>query len=138
MLKENKKKIIWSTLLMLVPMLLGLCLWSFLPEKIPTHWNFAGEIDGWSSKAFAVFGIGGILLACHLICVIAMAMDPKHKNIRGKALTFVYWLTPVLGLAISGGMYATALGVPVPMSTWIMAVAYMPPEIASPRTGVSQ
>ena len=54
MLKENKKKILWSTLLMLVPMVLGLCLWSFLPDKIPTHWNSAGEIDGWSSKAFAV------------------------------------------------------------------------------------
>ena len=122
MLKENKMKILWSTLLMLVPMALGLCLWSRLPDRVPSHWNLAGEVDGYSSKAFAVFGLNGILLACHLLCVIVTAMDPKRQNIRGKALTFVYWLVPVLGLALSGGVYANALGLPVAMTSWVMAV----------------
>ena len=25
------------------------------PEKVPTHWNYLGEVDGWSGKTFAAF-----------------------------------------------------------------------------------
>ncbi len=115
MLKQNKGKIIVTTLITLLPMLAGLCLWSFLPERVPTHWNFAGEIDGWSSKGFAVFGLPGIMLAAHLICVFATAADPKSKNVNGKMLTMVYWISPVVAIVVGGATYMAAFGLPFRM-----------------------
>ena len=62
MIKNNKGKLILTSVVILIPILIGLILWDKLPDKLPTHWNAAGEIDGWSSKAFAVFGLPAILL----------------------------------------------------------------------------
>ena len=34
-----------------------------LPDQVPTHWNAAGQVDGWGGKAFGAFGCpAGILL----------------------------------------------------------------------------
>lgn len=115
MLKQNRGKIIVTTLITLLPMVAGLCLWSFLPDRVPTHWNFAGEIDGWSSKAFAVFGLPGIIVVCHLLCVLGTAADPKHKNVSGKMLNLVYWITPVVSIVVGGATYMAAFGLPFRM-----------------------
>ena len=64
MIKENKKKMILTSCVILVPIIIGLILWNKLPDKIPTHWNAKGEADGWSSKAFAVFGFRFFCLLC--------------------------------------------------------------------------
>lgn len=120
MLKQNKKQIIASILVALMPMLAGLCLWQYLPEKMPTHWNSAGVVDGWSSKGFAVFGLTGIVLAAHIICILATAADPKHRNVSGKMLMLVYWICPVISLVSSSAVYAFALGAEIRMDIWPM------------------
>ena len=63
MIKRNKGTLILTSIITLLPILAGIILWNQLPEQIPTHWNAAGEIDGYSSKAFAVFVIPIIMLA---------------------------------------------------------------------------
>ena len=110
MIKENKNRLILTSVVMLIPMVIGLLLWNRLPEQIPSHWDINGNIDGWSSKAFAVFAIPALLLALHWICVIASSADPKHKNYHPKMLTLVLWICPVIGLVLSTLVYAAALG----------------------------
>lgn len=122
MLKKNKMQIIASSAVILLLMLAGLGLWGRLPEQVPTHWNMAGEVDGWSSRAFAVFGLPGILLAAHLVCVLATAMDPKGGNISGKILTLVYWICPVVLVVTMGAVYAAALGAELSVSVWVMVL----------------
>ncbi|MBQ4504805.1 MAG: DUF1648 domain-containing protein, partial [Firmicutes bacterium] len=56
-MKRNKGILIITTLITALPILVGLILWNQLPEQVATHFNFAGEADGWSSKAFAVIGL---------------------------------------------------------------------------------
>ena len=43
MLKKNKWGMILSSLVILLPIGVGLLLWEQLPEQLPFHWNFAGE-----------------------------------------------------------------------------------------------
>ena len=45
----EKKKFVYF-LLMFLPLIITLFMLPFLPEKIPAHYNFAGEIDRWGSK----------------------------------------------------------------------------------------
>ncbi len=110
MIKRNKGTLILTSIVMLIPMLIGLLLWNRLPEQIPSHWNINGEIDGWSSKAFAVFFFPSLLLAIHWICVFASCADPKSKNYHPKMIALVLWICPVLGLVLNSLIYAAALG----------------------------
>ena len=110
MIKENKRKLILTSVVILVPIIIGLILWNKLPDKIPTHWNAAGEVDGWSSKAFAVFGLPGFLFVVHWVCLLASSADPKKQNIEGKVLHIVFWVCPVISVLGAVLMYGTALG----------------------------
>ena len=110
MIKKNKKKLILTSIIILLPIVIGLILWNKLPDKIPTHWNAAGEVDGWSSKAFAVFGLPGFLLAVHWLCLLGTNADPKKQNINGKVWSIVFWVCPVISVLGAVLMYGTALG----------------------------
>ena len=110
MIKKNWKTLLITSLILLVPMLAGILLWNQLPAQIPSHWNAAGEIDRWSSKAFAVFCMPLILLAAQWLCVIGTGADPKKANHSGKILQLVLWIIPILSIVLHVLTYMAALG----------------------------
>ena len=110
MIKKNWKTLLITSVVILLPILAGLILWNQLPDQIPSHWDAAGEIDGWSSKPFAVFGMPLILLAFQWICVLGTAADPKKKNHPEKILHLVLWIIPVLSAVLHVITYCVALG----------------------------
>ena len=67
MLKKHLKNIILTSVIILLPLALGLVLWGRLPDTIATHFNAAGEPDGWSSKFFAVVVLPFMLLGVALM-----------------------------------------------------------------------
>ena len=115
MIKKNLKVLILTTFVMLLPILAGLILWNQLPEQMPTHWNASGEVDGWSGKAFAVFGLPLIMVAAQWLCMLGTAADPKRKNHSEKVLHLVLWIIPALSVVLHAVTYATALGYAVPI-----------------------
>jgi uncharacterized membrane protein len=115
MIKKNWKLLLITTLVMLLPIVAGLLLWNQLPDQIPTHWNAAGEIDGWSSKPFAVFGLPLLMLAIHWVCAIGTQADPKKDNHPTKVLHLVLWICPVLSVFLHAVTYCAALGKEVRM-----------------------
>ena len=110
MIKKNWKILLITSLLILLPMLAGVVLWDQLPEQIPTHWNASGEVDGWSNKIFAVFGLSGILLAVQWLCTLGTRADPKKANHSEKVVHLVFWIVPVISNLLYAVTYATALG----------------------------
>ncbi len=115
MIKKNLKTLLITSAIILLPVLAGVILWDQLPERIPTHWNAAGEVDGWSSKPFAVFGLSAILLAVQWLCTLATGTDPKKENHPEKVLQLVLWIIPVLSVLLHAVTYAVALGQEVRM-----------------------
>ena len=115
MIKKHLKTLIITSIVILLPMLVGVILWDKLPEQIPTHWNVDGEVDGWSSKAFAVFGLSGILLAAQWLCTLGTAADPKKDRHPDKILHLVLWIIPVLSVILHTATYAVAFGYGVRM-----------------------
>ena len=65
-LNDHKWKIITSSAVLLLPVLIGLLLWNQLPERMVTHWGLDGQPDGWSSRTFVVFGMPLLLLALQI------------------------------------------------------------------------
>lgn len=122
-IKKNKWKIIISSIVTLLPIVAGLILWDRLPDMVPSHWGPTGEVDGYSSKAFFVFGLPLIMVGMNLICTVATGLDPKHKNNDGKPLILVYGIIPALTILLSVVTYFSALGLPLPVVNLIVAAA---------------
>lgn len=110
MIRNNKLTLAFSSAVILLPAVVGIILWNKLPDTIVIHWNAAGNSDGFSSKAFAVFGLPLIMLALHWLCVFLTEKDPKNKNQSPKMQKLVLLICPVLTLIASGAIYFTALG----------------------------
>lgn len=110
MIKKNLKILIITSIIILLPILAGLVLWNQLPDAIPIHWNFRGEVDNWTTKSFAVFATPLIMLMLQWICVAATLLDPKKQNHTEKILHIIFWIVPLMTIVISAIIYASALG----------------------------
>ena len=112
MLKQHKLALILTSIITILPALLGLCIWNILPEKIPIHFDINGNPDGFANKAISVFVLPFSMLAVHWLCIICTAfLDPKSKNnLSSKAFNLVLWISPIISLVISAILYSYALG----------------------------
>ncbi len=110
MIRKNLKRLLLTSVVILLPILAGIILWDKLPDSVPVHFGPTGEADGFASRSVAVFVMPLVLLAIHWLCMLATAADPKHKNIDGKPLGLVLWICPLISLLTSGVIYTTALG----------------------------
>ena len=118
-MKTNKKTLILTTLVCLIPIVAGALLYSRLPETMATHWNMNGEPDGWSSRAFAVFGLPGILLAVNLLVPFGLRADPKRANMSEALVKVTIWTIPLISLLCCGLTLARGLGHTVHVEFWV-------------------
>lgn len=110
---NRKKAILLTSLLIFIPIIVGLVLWSRLPEEIPVHFNAAGSPDKYKSKAFAVFLLPLFLWAVHLLIGFITLADPKKQNISDKVFLLMLYICPATGIFCSLATYTGALNLPV-------------------------
>ncbi len=120
-MRINKTKLIISSLLTILPIVFGLVLWNKLPERLPYHWNAAGEVDGYAGKGMAVFFMPIFLLAIHLLCVFATKLDKANRDQNEKVFSLIYYINPVISLAVHGFVFAVALDYDVD----VMSIMFM-------------
>ena len=116
MLKKYGKILLISSLLILLPIAVGLVLWDQLPATMNIHWNAAGEADGTAGRAFAIFFIPLLMLAMHWFCVVISYLTNKDNDQTEKAMKIVLWIIPVLSNTVMAAMYAISLGLKFDMS----------------------
>lgn len=121
MKKIEKKTLILTSLVTLIPIIVGLLLWNQLPDVIPTHFGMDGTPNGWSSKKFTVFGIPVLMLFFHLLCVGITSQDPKFDNMSEKLYALVLWICPVVSLLVVVTCYGGALGWGLNISKYAIA-----------------
>ena len=115
-----KRNLLLTSACILLPVCAGVVLWGRLPESVPTHFDFYGVPDGWSSKAFAVFGLPLFLLGVQLLCAFAVSHDPKAGNVGGKIRALVLWICPAVSLFTAAMIYPNALGYSMNMTMFAM------------------
>lgn len=119
-MKQYKGTILITSIVILLPILAGLLLWDKLPNEVATHFGANGEANGWSSKAFAVFGLPLFVLACHLVCCVAACADPKTNRISGKIFKLIMWICPLTSIFCGVGVYGYVLNMNLNISTFGM------------------
>ena len=109
-MKHTKLNIILSCIILVAPMIFGMIVWNKLPESMPIHWGVHGEVNGWSSKPFAVFVLPLLILAIHGVCIFASRKDFRNKKQSPKVMGLVLWICPLLSVMANSLTYAVALG----------------------------
>ncbi|MDD2402010.1 MAG: SdpI family protein [Clostridia bacterium] len=97
--------------ILLITFIIGIYVYPDLPTNVPSHWNIHGEIDGWSSKTFAVIFYPLLNLILYPLMLIFPKLDPRSDNYSRFAgaykairiflhlfLAFIYLLTLVIAL----------------------------------------
>ena len=112
----NKRTLILTSIVILLPMFVGLILWNRLPEQMPTHFGFNGTADGYSGRPFAIIGLPLFLLAIQLLCAFALRADPKKQNISEKLVQLTLWICPAVSLFAGLSIYLSALGFAINIS----------------------
>lgn len=113
-LYEYRWYAILSSLILLLPMLAGVLFWNGLPEWMPIHWDGAGNPDGYALKWIGVFGLPLVLLLVHWLALFLTLHDPGNERQNKKVLGLVFWIVPVVSLAMNGLMYTLAMNHPIP------------------------
>ena len=99
-----------TTLICLLPMAVAALVYDRLPEQMVTHWGNEGP-NGYSSKAFACFGLPGIMVGLNLLVYFVMENDPKRKNYSHTLRELMKFLIPVMTLVTSAVTIGTGLGI---------------------------
>lgn len=109
-IEQNKWGLLMSSIVILLPIIVGLIFWNELPEQMATHWGIDGDADGWGSRVFAVFAMLIFILIMHWVCILFTFLDKKNKDQSRKALGMIFWITPMISLFANTTIYAAAFG----------------------------
>jgi uncharacterized membrane protein len=122
-IRKNRREVIVSCLVILLPVLAGLLLWNRLPERVATHFDIHGTADGWSSRGFTVFGLPLFLLGVQIICVLCTSLDPGNSKQSEIIMRVVIWMVPVISTVTMASLYAKALGSSFSVSAVILCMS---------------
>lgn len=93
-------KELFLLLVTIIPIVYLLFVWSKLPEQIPMHWNFQGEIDKYGSKASLVYLILLINIPIYLLMLFLPKIAAKEESIKRMGKKY-YRLRLILQLFMS-------------------------------------
>jgi uncharacterized membrane protein len=77
--------------------LFTLLIWNQLPDRIPTHWNFRGQVDNWSARFPGAWLIPGIATAIWLLLPLLRNVDPRRQHYESFAETFHTIINVIVG-----------------------------------------
>ena len=70
----------FSVVIIILAGLAGFYFWSRLPAQVPTHWDFAGQVNGYSSPFWAAFLLPLMILVLYLVFLVLPYLDPKKEQ----------------------------------------------------------
>ena len=107
---KNKKFWLATSIVTLLPILVGIALWDQLPDKLPTHFGVDGAADGFSGKPFAVFGIPVMMLAFQWLIYAATLLDKQNRGHNEKVMNLVGLIFPGMSLFFAVLIYNHGMG----------------------------
>ncbi|MFA5021977.1 MAG: SdpI family protein [Patescibacteria group bacterium] len=129
-IKASFKTEIIPIILILLSIAASFYFYANFPPTVATHWNYKGDVDGWSSKAFAAFFFPFFNIALYLLFLGIPYLDPKKdryeqfakvyhvfKNLFVIFMTAIYFLVGLAGLG-----YDVSVGSIVPASVGILFI----------------
>lgn len=93
-MKKNKSGLI-STLLCLAPMLLGMAVYSRMPERMAVHFDIHNQPNNYASKEMALFGIPIFMALVQIMLVVIFDYAAKKTGEKPKLMSIITWFMPI-------------------------------------------
>ncbi len=123
MSKKKSHKIIFSLgLVILITWIVAFWYEPKLPEKIPTHWNIKGEVDGWTDKPWGVYMLPIISSITSLVLMLLPKIAPKGFKLDAAKSVYEI-IVLVMAIFMLGVMVLTfeaTLDKTIDVNQWIM------------------
>lgn len=90
----------FSTGLALLALALGLTafFWGELPERVPVHWNAAGEIDRYGSRWELVLFGPGMMLGSLILFALLPWLSPRRFKVEDSGATYLRFMLIVVAM----------------------------------------
>jgi len=99
-MKHNLKNEIPVLFIAILPFVYLLMIWDTLPDVIPTHWNFYGEIDNYGKKETLLWIPFLLPILTYIIFLVVPFIDPKRKlqNMGDKLTKLKFAITFIMSV----------------------------------------
>lgn len=109
-MKMNKKQLILTSFVIVLPALIGAFFWKALPEQIPTHFGIDRQADGYSSKLFTLVAFPILFVLFQIIALASLERVSVKVTVPAKMRKLYAWIVPASSFIVQGSIYANALG----------------------------
>ncbi len=79
-IKPTLKTELFPLLLILFSLISSLYFFQSMPEQVPAHWNFKGEVDRLANASSHILMINLILIGLYLLFIFLPLIDPNKKR----------------------------------------------------------
>lgn len=121
--KKTDMILITTTIICLIPIILGIILYDQLPEQIPIHFDSAGNPDNYLSKVLTVFGLPVLLALLNVYSHFRLNIDPKAENASFNIKQALKWAVPLISIIAIPLSLFISMGVQIPIVMVISAIA---------------
>ena len=94
--KLRRESIISIIASILILIIFNLLFYDKMPAELPTHWDFRGQADDYSSKFEAMVLIQGFLVVMNLFLCFMLDNDPKNKRQNNFLMTLSKLSMPII------------------------------------------
>lgn len=106
-MKNNyRRTMLVTSLLILVPLIIGLLFWSKLPSTLATHFGLNNQANGWLNKNIVVWGLPVLMLILQWF----VGVKVLKQKVNHKFMIVSLWLIPLISTVVSFSIYAFNLG----------------------------
>ena len=121
-IEYNLKRELPLILIILVSFAISIYFYPMMPDRVPTHWNFKGEVDGYSGKLTGTFMMPVTNLIMYGLFLVLPLVDPKKHNYKLFSSTYVFfrYLFHIYFFGMHIMVILAALGYNVDTSRWVM------------------
>jgi uncharacterized membrane protein len=122
MKSKFNKPLLLSTVLCLLPIVLGFILYGKLPDLVAVHFNSTGAPDNYLPKGIAVFGLPVIFAALNMITHFRLNHDPRNDSISMRLKQAAKWALPVISVIVMPITLFLSMGAPIPLGTIVTSL----------------
>ena len=122
MKSKISKQVFLSTVLCLLPIVLGLVLYGKLPEQIAVHFDSTGAPDNYLPKSITVFGLPVIFAVLNMITHFRLNHDPRNDSVSLRLKQAAKWALPVIAVIVMPITLFLSMGAPIPIGTIVASL----------------
>lgn len=104
---RTKQAVVAAILLTVAALAYTLAVYATLPQRIPTHWGWRGEVDGWGDKTMAAFLMPGMMVLLLGMLLALPWLSPRNFSVDSFRETFNYVM--LMAVALMGYLHVVML-----------------------------